>query len=74
MREGGFVYAAPLHADFLPPHEAEKIGLLLRLNYATMRLLRLTCEERNRCLVFLLFYFWLHRPDFSELNSLAVLR
>ena len=74
MREGCFVYAAPLHADFLPPHEAEKIGLLLRLNYATMRLLRLTREERNRCVDVLLAYYRLHLPDFPEMKSLAVLR
>lgn len=74
MREGCFVYAAPPHADFLPPHEAEKIGLLLRLNYATMRLLRLTREERNRCVDVLLAYYRLHLPDFPEMKSLAVLR
>ena len=74
MREGCFVSVVPSHADFLPPQEAAKIGLLLRLNYATMRLLRLTREERNRCIDVLLAYYRLHQPDFTDMKSLAVLR
>ena len=74
MREGCFVSVAPPHTDFLPPHEAEKIGLLLRLSYATMRLLRLTREERNRCVDVVLAYYRLHQPDFPDMKSLAVLR
>ena len=74
MREGCFVSVLPSHADFLPPEEAEKIGLLLRLNYGTMRLLRLTRDERNHCIDVLLAYYRLHQPDFPDVKSLAVLR
>lgn len=74
MRDGCFVKTAPLHPDYLYPSEAQKIGLLMRLNYATMRLLRLTRDERNRCIDVVLTYYRLHQPDFPELKSLAVLR
>lgn len=74
MRDGCFVPIAPLHPDYLRPSEAQKIGLLMRLNYTTMRLLRLTRDERNRCIDVVLAYYRLHQPDFPELKSLAVLR
>lgn len=74
MRDGCFTASQPLHPDFLAPDEAQKIGLLLRLNYATMRLLRLTRDERNRCLDVTLAYYRLHQPGFPDMKSLEVLR
>lgn len=74
MRDGCFTTYQPLHPDFLRPDEAQKIGLLMRLNYATMRLLRLTRDERNRCLDVTLAYYKLHQPGFPEMKSLEVLR
>lgn len=74
MRDGCFVAEQPLHPDFLGPDEAGKIGLLLRLNYTTMRLLAMTRAERNRCVDVVLAYYRLHVPAFPEMKSLAVLR
>lgn len=73
MREGRFVANAPVHTDFLGPEEAVKIRLLMRLNYATMRLLSLSRGERNRIVDVILQYYRLHQPGFPEMKSLPVL-
>ena len=74
MRGGCFVDNAPPHPDFLPPHEASKIKLLMRLSYATMHLLAISRQERGRILDVILTYYRLHQPDFPEMQSLPVLR
>ena len=74
LRGGCFTANAPLHPDFLQPREAGVIRLLMRLNYTTMRLLRLTRSERNRIAEVVLQYFRLHLPGFPEMKSLPVLR
>ena len=65
---------APLHPDFLGPDEARKIGLLMRVNYATMHLVKMSRTERNRCVELIVKYYRLHQPDFPELKSLPVLK
>lgn len=73
MRSATFASAAPLHADFLMPQEAGVIGTLMRMDYASMHLFRLTRAERSRVLQLLLLYYRLHVPDFPELRSPDVL-
>ena len=74
LRESRFCAVPPLHRDFLYPSDAEKIGLLMRMDYATMHLFRLSHEDRNRILEVLLDYYRLHLPAFPELRSTAVLQ
>lgn len=74
LREGAFCEHAPLHGNFLDPREARLIGLLMRIDYMTMHLLRMSKTERNRCIDVLIEYYRLHIPAFPELKSLAVLR
>ena len=74
LRDGIFTPEKPLHADCLAPAEAEKIGLLMRMNYDTMHLFRMNRDERNRILEVILSYYRLHLPDFPKLNSVQVLR
>lgn len=74
MRGGCFSHSVPTHPDFLQPAEASKIRLLMRFNYTTMRLLRMTREERARTLDVILLYYRLHQPAFPEMKSLRVLR
>ena len=74
LREGHFLTAAPLHRDFLPPAESRLIRLLMRMDFATMHLYRLSRHDRNRILEVLLGYYRLHIPQFPELKSLAVLQ
>ena len=74
LRESAFCTVPPVHRDFLDPHEAEKIQLMMRMDYPTMRLYRMTHGERNRLLEVALTYYRLHLPDFPELRSLQVLQ
>ena len=73
MRSGCFTGSMPAHADVLQPEEADKIRLLMRLNYTTMRLLSLSRSERNRIVEVVLQYYRLHQPGFPEMKSLPVL-
>jgi len=74
LRESVFCRVPPVHRDFLPPGEAEKILLMMRMDYPTMYLYRLTRQERNRLLEVALTYYRLHLPDFPEMKSVGVLQ
>lgn len=74
MRDGCFKTDRPLHDDFLSPADAQKITLLMRFNYASMHLLRMSHTERNRCTALILSYYRLHVPSFPHLKSFDVLR
>ena len=74
LRESVFCQYPPLHRDFLDPQEAERMGTLMRMDFATMHLFRMNRTERNRCLDVMLTYYRLHIPAFPELKSLAVLQ
>ena len=74
LRGAVFCTAPPLHRDYLLPQEASRIGLLMRMDYPTMHLFRLSRAERNRILEILLLYYRLHLPAFPELQSLSVLK
>ena len=74
LREAAFVDSAPLHPDFLLPEEASRVRTLMRMNYESMRLFRLSRAERNRITELLLLYYRLHIPLMPELQSFAVVR
>lgn len=73
LRSATFCASPPLHSDFLMPQEASHIQLLMRMDFATMYLFRMSRTERNRVLEILLTYYRLHLPDFPELRSTSVL-
>ena len=54
--------------------QASRIRLLMRMDYPTMHLFRLSRTERNRILELLLLYYRLHLPSFPALRSLSVLQ
>ena len=74
LRAATFCPTPPLHADFLMPQEAGRIRLLMRMDFPTMHLFRLSRTERNRILELLLRYYRLHVPGFPELRSVSVLK
>lgn len=74
LRAASFAPDAPLHHDRLAPDEARKVNLLLRMNFATMHLFRMTRAERNRMTEIIIRYYELHLPDFHELKSLDVVK
>ncbi|MGI6231257.1 MAG: DNA repair protein RecO [Prevotella sp.] len=74
LRSGSFTNIRPSHPDALEPAEADKIKILMRMNYENMHLFKMTREERNRCVSIILYYYRLHIPNFPELRSLSVLQ
>ena len=74
LRGSCFCPHPPLHRDFLAPDEARKISLMMRMNYQTMHLFRISRQERNRLLEVAVRYYAIHIPDFPELKSLEVLK
>ena len=74
LRESVFLPVPPVHRDFLHPQEAEKIQLMMRMDFPTMHLFRMSHQERNRLLEVSLVYYRLHLPDFPELKSVSVLQ
>ena len=73
LRNATFCTEVPLHPDFLMPQEAERIHVLMRMDFPTMHVFRLSRAERNRILELLLLYYRLHLPAFPELRSVEVL-
>jgi DNA repair protein RecO (recombination protein O) len=74
LRESVFMAVPPIHHDFLQPQEAEKVQLMMRMDFPTMHLFQMSHTERNRLLEVALSYYRLHLPDFPELKSLTVLQ
>ena len=74
LRESIFTPQPPVHREYLMPREAEKIQLMMRMDYPTMHLFRLSHHERNRLLEVAMTYYRLHLPDFPEMKSIDVLQ
>ena len=74
LRAATFCAEPPLHRDYLLPEEAARISTMMRMDYATMHLFRLSREQRNRILDIIEQYYRLHLPSLPELRSLPVLR
>jgi DNA repair protein RecO (recombination protein O) len=74
LRNGCFSKSVAQHHDVVQPSEAAKIGLLMRMNYESMHLFRMSRAERNRCTEIILTYYRLHVPNFPELKSLSVMQ
>ena len=74
LRAATFCADPPLHRDYLLPDEASRIVTMMRMDYATMHLFRLSRADRNRILDIIEQYYRLHLPSLPELRSLPVLR
>lgn len=74
LRNSSFCRQPPVHRDVLLPQEAEKVVLMMRMDYPTMHLYRLSRHDRGRLIEIALRYYRLHLPAFPELRSLSVLQ
>lgn len=74
LRAATFSLLTPTHRDFLQPDDARRIHTLMRMDFPTMHLYRLSRMDRNRIVDVLLRYYSLHIPQFPELKSLSVLK
>lgn len=69
-----YVSQIPSHGQYVQAGEASLLPLLLRADYSTMHLLKMSRDERRHMLDVLLRYYQLHVPGFGDLQSLDVLR
>ena len=74
LRESEFMRNPPVHRDFLHPEEAQKVQLMMRIDFPTMHLFRMSHNDRNRLLEISIKYYRLHLPDFPEMKSIEVLQ
>lgn len=74
LRNAVFTSQPPLHSDYVGAEESSHLQQLMRMQYATMHLFRLSRSQRNRILELLLTYYRLHVPAFPELHSTAIVQ
>ncbi|HBX46129.1 DNA repair protein RecO [Limibacterium fermenti] len=74
LLNGEFVQKQPLHPHYLSKSLSADLTLIRRINYANMHLFRLSKNDRNTIIDYLLAYYRLHLYDFPPLKSLEVLR
>lgn len=74
LRSGTFCHRHPLHDDVLQPGEAARMSTVMRMDYSTMRLFKMSHEERNRLTDTIVSFYRIHVPDFPSPRSLPVLR
>lgn len=74
MLNGEFKHNIPSHTHFLKQDESGYIKYLNRINYYNMHKFKLSRDNRNIIINYLLEYYRLHLYDFPKLKSLEVLR
>lgn len=74
LRSANFCQTEPAHHDFLYPQEAGRMMVMMRMDFGTMHLYKMSRMERNRLVDIIISYYRIHIPDFPELRSLDVLR
>ena len=57
LRESEFMRNPPVHRDFLQPEEAQKVQLMMRMDFPTMHLFRMSHDDRNRLLEVSIKYY-----------------
>ena len=73
MQNGVFVRSKPFSPHFLNPDESLIFHRLLRMNYHTMKVFRLSGRERRLIIDRILEYYRIHLINFSEIKSLDIL-
>ena len=74
LLNGEYVGRMPLHAYYLSREQSAFLSHLHRMHYGNMHLFRLSRQNRNTIVDYLLEYYRLHIYDFPPLKSLEVLR
>ncbi|MCD8210885.1 MAG: DNA repair protein RecO C-terminal domain-containing protein, partial [Prevotella sp.] len=74
LREGRFTSKEPLHKDYLSQEDAKKINIILRMDFPTIGVFKLSKNERNLLLDVILEYYRLHLSLKLEIKSLEVLK
>jgi len=73
LQAASFVRARPANPYYIEGDEAALVQKFLRMDYRSMRAVRLNGAMRRRALELIVLFYRLHIPDFPELKSLDVL-
>lgn len=73
LRSACFTATVPTHSDYVDADEAAALTQLIRMDFFSMHLFRLSRHDRNRLAELITTYYRLHLPSFPELKSLQVL-
>jgi DNA repair protein RecO (recombination protein O) len=74
LLHGEFSTGMPLHNHYLNQEKSAFLMQLRRMNYGNMHLFRLSRNNRNAIVDYLLEYYRLHIYDFPPLKSIDILR
>jgi len=74
LKSGAICQEIPLHNLYLSQEETKIFVQLLRFNFSTMHLLKLSRAQRQTILEQILLFYKLHLPEFSNIKSLEVLK
>ena len=74
LLNGEFSSNKPIHAHFLNPEQSNYLNVFKRINYNNMHRFKLTQNDRNALINYMLDYYRIHVYNFPEIKSLEVLR
>ena len=74
LKNGAIYPENPPHTFFLSQEETKIFVQLLRFNFSTMHILKLSRTQRQTILEQILLFYRLHLPEFSNIKSLEVLK
>ena len=74
LKNGAIYLENPPHTFFLSKEETKIFVQLLRFNFSTMHLLKLSRTQRQTILEQILLFYRLHLPEFNSIKSLEVLK
>ena len=74
LKNGSICQETPLHTFYLSQEETKIFVQLLRFNFSTMHLLKLSRTQRQTILEQILLFYKLHLPEFTNIKSLEVLK
>lgn len=72
--DGQFSLSRPAHTHFLNMQQGNFLHVFQRISYRNMHLFRLSQNDRNTIINYMLDYYRMHVYDFPEIKSLEVLR
>jgi DNA repair protein RecO (recombination protein O) len=74
LKNGCLCLEKPLHPFFLSEEQTADFLLILRYNYQTMYLLKLSREQRQQILEQIMLFLQLHLPEFGSVKSIGIIK
>ncbi|MDR3326993.1 MAG: DNA repair protein RecO [Prevotellaceae bacterium] len=74
LKNGCLCLEKPLHPFFLSEEQTVNFLLILRFNYQTMYLLKLSREQRQHILEQIMLFLQLHLPEFGSVKSIGIIK